>query len=161
MSEPKPTTETPPPVNRHETTEANARTLMWFGVGLLGLIVFGFLVTEGAFHYFVGHTKFAHPTTLFTKEQMPPAPLIQEHPGEQLQSYLKQQDSILNSYGWVDRKAGIVQIPISQAMNDLLNKGLPVRTGPPTLGVSRPTTTPRGDFAPPPAGGGTMGPQSQ
>ncbi|MGH9396892.1 MAG: hypothetical protein ACRD18_08600 [Terriglobia bacterium] len=159
MSETKPTTETSPPVNRHERTDANTRNLMWFGVGLLGLIVFGFVVTEVTFHYFVGHQKFAHPTTLFTKQQMPPAPLIQEHPGQQLQGYLKQQDKMLDSYGWVDRKAGIVRIPISQAMNELLQKGLPVRTGPPTLGVSRPTTIPRGDFAPPPAGG--VGPQLQ
>lgn len=160
MSETKPTAETPP-VNRHERTEANARTLMWFGVGLLGLIVFGFVVTEITFHYYVGREPVAHPTALFTKEQMPPAPLIQERTGQELQDYLKEQDHILDSYGWVDRKAGIVRIPISQAMNELLEKGLPVRTGPPVLRVSRPTTIPRGDFAPPPAGGGTMGPQSQ
>ncbi|MGH9449484.1 MAG: hypothetical protein ACRD11_02995 [Terriglobia bacterium] len=158
MSETKLTKETPPE-HRHERTEANARTLMWFGVGLLGLIVFGFIVTEVAFRYFVGHEKFAHPTALFTKEQMPPAPLIQQTPGQELQEYLKQQDNLLDTYGWVDRKAGIVRIPVSQAMTELLKKGLPVRTGPPSLRVSAPTTIPRGDFAPPPKP--VAGPQHQ
>lgn len=160
MSETKPVTETPP-AHGHERTDANTRYLMWFGIGLLGLIIFGFVVTEIAFHYFVGHEKFAHPTALFTKTQMPPAPLIQETPGQELQEYEKEQNHILDSYGWVNRQAGIVRIPISQAMSLLLAQGLPVRTGPPQQQVSRPITIPRGDFAPPPAGGGPVGPQSQ
>ena len=34
---------------------------------------------------------------------------------------------LLNSYGWVDPKAGVVRIPIDRAMDLLLQKGLPVR----------------------------------
>ena len=148
-----------PPIHAHETTDANVRGLMWFGFGLLALIVFGFIVTEVAFHYFVGQQKFEHPTALFTRGQTPPAPLLQEHSGEELQQYLKQQKEILDGYGWVDRKAGVVRIPIGQAMNLLLQKGLPVRTGPPTLAPSAPHELPRGDFAPPPVG--VKGPQKQ
>jgi hypothetical protein len=158
MSETKPRVEAPP-IHRHESRDADVRSLMWFGVGLLGLIVFGFIVTEVAFRYFVGQEKFVPPTALFTKEQMPPPPLIQEHVGDELQDYLRQEKQALQSYGWVDRKAGIVRVPISQAMNMLLQKGLPVRTGAPTLAPSSPHTLPRGDFAPPPVG--VSGPQKQ
>lgn len=154
---------TPPieamPIHRHEPRDANTRSLMWFGLGLLALIVFGYVVTEIAFHVFVGQTKVEQPTSLFSKSQMPPAPLIQEHPGVELQGYLKEQRQILDSYGWVDRKAGIVRIPINQAMSLLLQKGLPVRTGPPTLTPSAPVELPRGDFGPAPVG--VKGPQNQ
>ncbi|MGH9344726.1 MAG: hypothetical protein ACRD19_13320 [Terriglobia bacterium] len=158
MSETTPPVEAPP-IHRHEPRDADVRKLMWFGVGLLALIIFGYVVTEITFHYFVGQRKVVAPTALFTKEQMPPAPLIQEHPGQELQGYLKEQNQILDSYGWVDRKAGAVRIPISQAMNMLLQKGLPVRTGAPTLAPSAPHEMPRGDFGPAPVG--VKGPQSQ
>ncbi|MGH9401873.1 MAG: hypothetical protein ACRD2P_07180 [Terriglobia bacterium] len=158
MSETKPTVDAAP-IHSHEPRDADVRKLMWFGVGLLALIIFGYVVTEVTFSYYVGQRKVVQPTALFSKEQMPPAPLIQEHPGQELQGYLKEQNQILDSYGWVDRKAGTVRIPINQAMNMLLQKGLPVRTGAPTLSPSSPHELPRGDFAPPPVG--VKGPQNQ
>ncbi|MFN8489434.1 MAG: hypothetical protein U0350_17765 [Caldilineaceae bacterium] len=42
----------------------------------------------------------------------------------------------LNSYGWVDKKAGVVRIPIDQAMTLLLQRGLPARkANPPGFGL--------------------------
>jgi hypothetical protein len=41
---------------------------------------------------------------------------------------LAEQNQNLNSYGWVDRSNGIVRIPISRAMDLLLQRGLPTRT---------------------------------
>jgi len=38
------------------------------------------------------------------------------------------QEAVLHSYGWVDRNAGIVRIPVEQAMQKLLEERLPVRT---------------------------------
>jgi hypothetical protein len=35
------------------------------------------------------------------------------------------EDTDLNSYGWVDRTAGIARIPIDRAMQLLLERGLP------------------------------------
>lgn len=160
MSETRPTVETPPPpIHRHEARDANVRNLAFFGLGLLGLIIFGFVVTEIAFHYFAGAPA-KPPSALFTKQQMPPPPLLQEHSGLELQNYLKQEHQALDSYGWVDRKSGVVRIPISRAMDLLLQKGLPVRpAGQVTRRVSAPHMTPRGDFAPPPAG--VPGPRPQ
>ncbi|MGH9352225.1 MAG: hypothetical protein ACRD2G_08710 [Terriglobia bacterium] len=144
----------------HEMRDADVRKLVWMGVGLLALIVFGFIVTEGAFYFFTGQLPIKRPTALFTRQQMPPPPLLQEHPGGELDTYLAQQEKTLNTYGWVDRKTGIVRIPIDQAMNVLLQKGLPVRpAGQVTPGVSAPHEIPRGDFGPPPVG--VKGPQKQ
>jgi hypothetical protein len=41
---------------------------------------------------------------------------------------LAAQDERLNSYGWIDRSNGIVQIPIQRAMDLLAQRGLPSRT---------------------------------
>jgi hypothetical protein len=37
------------------------------------------------------------------------------------------EDERLNNYGWVDEDAGIVRIPISEAMKLTLQRGLPTR----------------------------------
>jgi hypothetical protein len=41
----------------------------------------------------------------------------------------RHEDEILNSYGWVDQKAGVVRIPIDKAMDLLVQKGLPTKSG--------------------------------
>ena len=37
---------------------------------------------------------------------------------------------MLDSYGWVDKNAGIVRIPIDEAMKLTLQRGLPTRQEP-------------------------------
>ena len=37
---------------------------------------------------------------------------------------------MLGSYGWVDKNAGVVRIPIDAAMKLTLERGLPARTEP-------------------------------
>ena len=58
---------------------------------------------------------------------MPPEPRLQIHPREDLQDLRASEDAILNSYGWVDKNAGIVRIPIDEAMKLILQRGLPAR----------------------------------
>jgi hypothetical protein len=38
------------------------------------------------------------------------------------------QENQLNSYGWVDQKAGVAHIPIERAMELLVQRGIPVRS---------------------------------
>ena len=47
---------------------------------------------------------------------VPPEPRLQVDPSEELQVFRKEQDQILNSYGWVSREDGRVRIPIERAM---------------------------------------------
>jgi hypothetical protein len=46
-------------------------------------------------------------------------------PGASLAELRAAEDADLNSYGWIDRKAGKVRIPIDRAMQLLLDRGLP------------------------------------
>ena len=39
----------------------------------------------------------------------------------------RKEDDVLESYGWVDKNAGVVRIPIDEAMKLTLERGLPAR----------------------------------
>jgi hypothetical protein len=55
------------------------------------------------------------------------APLLETDERGQLRDFLINQEKQLNSYGWVDEKAGVAHIPIDQAMKLIEQRGLPVR----------------------------------
>ena len=56
-----------------------------------------------------------------------PEPRLQTAPREDLQTLRAREEAELNSYAWIDRTAGIVRLPISRAMDLLVQRGLPVR----------------------------------
>ena len=66
------------------------------------------------------------------EERLPPEPRLQLAPGHQihplddLKRLRADEDALLHSYGWVDRNAGIVHIPIERAKELLVRRGLPV-----------------------------------
>ncbi len=62
-----------------------------------------------------------------------PNPQLQLYPPEDLAKFRRQEDEILNSYRWVDRKTGVVQIPIRQAMELLAQRGTQPLLGTPGL----------------------------
>jgi hypothetical protein len=153
MSETNQATTAPHPPHQHESRDADIRKLTYLAFGILALIIFGFVVTEVLFYFYVGRQKVRpSPQALFIAgQQMPPPPRLEERPGLILQPYLREENQVLDTYGWVNRKAGIVRIPISRAMALLLQQGLPTqKPGEVTLAPSVPHEVPRGDFAPPP-----------
>ena len=122
------------PRRGHETRDANIRNLIIFGIGLSLLVVAGLLVSRAVFHYFVGRQGLGPPASPFENVRaLPPEPRLQVTPWKDLGQYKAAQEEILNSYGWVDEKAGIVRIPIDRAMDILLQRGLPVRTADPSV----------------------------
>ena len=54
-----------------------------------------------------------------------PQPRLEVKPGASLAELRAAEDAELKSYGWIDRKAGTVRIPIDRAMQLLLERGLP------------------------------------
>lgn len=54
------------------------------------------------------------------------APMLETNERGQLRDYLMNQENQLNSYGWVDEKAGVAHIPIDRAMELTVQRGLPV-----------------------------------
>jgi len=56
-----------------------------------------------------------------------PQPRLETDERGQLDSIRIKEEETLNSYGWVDESAGVVHIPIQQAMQLLVEQGLPTR----------------------------------
>ena len=55
-----------------------------------------------------------------------PKPVLEYSERTQFIQELENEDNALESYDWVDQKAGIVRIPIEQAMDLVAQRGLPV-----------------------------------
>jgi hypothetical protein len=56
-------------------------------------------------------------------------PHLQLSPPADLEAFRSREDAELNSYGWLNRTAGVVRVPISRAMDLVLQEGLPTRNG--------------------------------
>src|SRR5271166_4921768 len=54
------------------------------------------------------------------------APMLETNERGQFKDFLINQEDQLNTYGWVDKDAGIAHIPIKQAMDLIVQQGLPV-----------------------------------
>ena len=58
----------------------------------------------------------------------PPRPTA---PASELLDLRATEEAVLHHYGWVDRPAGIIRLPIDRAMEVLVERGLPARGQPP------------------------------
>ena len=54
------------------------------------------------------------------------APMLETNERLQMRDFLMEQENQLNSYGWVDEKAGVAHIPIDRAMAMMVERGVPV-----------------------------------
>ncbi len=54
------------------------------------------------------------------------APMLETNERGQFKDFLINQEDQLNSYGWVDKDAGVAHIPIQRAMDLIVQQGLPV-----------------------------------
>jgi hypothetical protein len=54
------------------------------------------------------------------------APMLETNERDQLHEFLLNQEDQLNSYGWVNKDAGVAHIPIERAMDLIVQEKLPV-----------------------------------
>jgi len=66
-----------------------------------------------------------------------PEPRLESNERSDINKFRLQEEQTLNSYGWVDQKAGVVHIPIDRAMGLIAERGLPTR---PQTGTVPPST---------------------
>jgi hypothetical protein len=70
-----------------------------------------------------------------------PAPRLQPDPNAELVEVKEAERSHVESYGWIDRKAGIAHIPVDRAMEILAKTGLPKVAAPPPAPGTPPNTS--------------------
>jgi hypothetical protein len=112
----------------HEVADPPIRpiVLAGFATALVVAVVFGLSI--GVFRFFSERPVEAPPNPMAAEApQFPPPPRIQVAPSIEYQQLRAQEDQILSTYGWVDRKAGTVRIPIDRAIDLQLQRGFPVR----------------------------------
>ncbi len=114
----------------YELEDASVREIVYTGIGLaIGTIIVCFAVA-GLFKVLAAANQAdqRQPTTeLPAAQSFPPGPRLQEKPWLELENLRKHEDQVLTTYGWADKNAGKVRIPIDRAMQIVIERGLPVR----------------------------------
>jgi hypothetical protein len=122
----------------HETSDVNIRGIFGFAGALIVSAVLIHLVVYVLFEYFEAREKrpvaAQYPLAAAqqkVEQRQPPEPRLQVNPRQDLADLRAGEDETLATYGWVDRNAGIVRIPIDEAIRLTLERGLPARAEPP------------------------------
>ena len=114
------------PVHAHEETDVVLRPVVIAGIGLLLLLVVAAVAMFGLFqimaHQEARLSPPANPLAAAEGPRLPPAPRLQAHPLKDLQELRKAENELLTTYGWVDKSAGTVRIPVSRAIDILAQR---------------------------------------
>ena len=116
----------------YETLDANAGGVFKFLVALGIVLVAAGLVSWGLFHLFSVHDvdQMASESPFADTRQLPLGPQLQVNPREDWLKFRDDQEKSLETYEWENRSAGTVRVPIEEAMELLVKKGLPVQGAP-------------------------------
>jgi hypothetical protein len=112
-----------------EQRDVSANGVIIFFAGLFGSLIVIIAVVWGLWSLFTHMRAKVEPFPGIEASQIPPEPRIQVDPHLDVWRMRAHEDAVLDTYGWVDRQAGTVHIPISRAMDLLAKRGLPVWTG--------------------------------
>jgi hypothetical protein len=117
------------PEQRFEHRDVNIWAIGKVAIGLVLTTIASMLLVLGVFRYFEveENAKQVPPAAGFTAGKLPPEPRLLENEPANLQQYRATENQVLNGYQWVDQKKGLVKIPIDQAIDRLVQKGLPAR----------------------------------
>lgn len=113
----------------YERRDANVKALFIFAVLMATIIIATLFAMKYMFRLVSDVEPLGPPAAPYAANArvVPPAPQLQVKPHADLKDYCKDQENQIDSYGWVDKQAGIVHIPIEQAMDIVLKEGLPSR----------------------------------
>ena len=105
------------PDSTYEQSDWPLGTIGLIFVGILILLVISPFLMIAAFP-----TTPADVSRALTVE--PPQPRLQTDPSEDLAQFRAEEQKRLNGYYWIDRKKGIVHIPIERAMKEVAAEGI-------------------------------------
>ena len=116
----------------HETTDAEIAPLVRFAV-FLAVITIAIAVATVGFYSFLDAREERekaprYPLTSGVERPMPPAPRLQTYPFDDIKALRQEEAQLIEHYGWVDKNAGTVRIPVTRAMELLAERGLPHRS---------------------------------
>ena len=131
------------PADRHEQRDVNVKAVSKFAIGLALLCIAAFAIVVGVFR-FLEHVTSGVPSgrqnAAIDARERPPAPQLEETPALDLEREQAAEQELLHTYGWIDKQAGVVRLPIDRAIDLMAQRGLPSRPAAPLASsVSVPT----------------------
>jgi hypothetical protein len=114
------------PRHDHERTDWDLKYVVW---GFVVLVISVAVILAASWWIFREFQSWAANRQMGTaqvtgQENIPPEPRLQIDPREDWTEMLKREQAVLNSYRWIDRSKGVVQIPIERAMELTAERGL-------------------------------------
>lgn len=126
------------PAPRHAEIDLRLRPILLFGGAILGGTIVVFLVLWWLLQAWTGQTanlRAQIPPALVTPAPGP-GPALQASDAAERLAVTGPALERIDTYGWVDRQTGVVRIPITRAMELLVQRGLPASGGaPPKFGL--------------------------
>ena len=95
----------------HELTDVSTSFLGWLAVFLILFGVVAFLLIGGLRDLFYRGLPYR------VKPLSVPAMRVEIDSGEEYREVRQEEEALIHQYGWIDRKTGIVKIPIDQAID--------------------------------------------
>jgi hypothetical protein len=124
-----------------EKTDVQTKPIIKFLLYLAILVVFSYLLVLGIYrglrNYWASTYTPPIPSQLEAAPTLPPEPRMQGMPGhltdpqQDLRNKIKADIDANKRFSWIDQKDGIAQIPVSDAMQLIVEKGLPAVATPP------------------------------
>jgi hypothetical protein len=123
--------EATPPGAGYEHTDANvwliAKFVLWLAVIAVAIHVGLGLLFDVLVEQRVERALPTYPLASGQGQRVPPEPRLQQFPREDIMNLRVGEEELLQNYGWVDKNAGTVHIPITDAMKLTLQRGFPSR----------------------------------
>src|SRR6266852_8571123 len=124
-----------------EREDLSAKGVFSFLIGLAAVCVLFFFILRELYAYLDAYQKAHQPpqnplvktteadTRMVGPEDITkfPQPRLEKDERLEINDFRLEEEKMLNSYGWVDEKAGMVHIPIERAMQLVAQRGLPTR----------------------------------
>jgi hypothetical protein len=112
----------------YEHTDANVWQIIKFGIWLVVTAVGVHIGLGGMYKMLIEQSKVTteqpYPLASTTEPRLPPAPRLQQFPRTEYYEHYVSEQQKLESYGWVNKDAGVVHIPIEEAMRLTLERGV-------------------------------------
>ena len=110
----------------HEETDINVWAVGKFAVGLMLVAVAALFLLFGLFRYLLsreGGPPAGRSQDVATEPSKAfPQPQLQANEVPDLKAIRAEEDQVLNGYAWVDPEKGVVRIPISRAIDLLVER---------------------------------------
>jgi hypothetical protein len=149
---------------QYEDRDLGSRAIISFMVVLVIAAAVLCLAVWGYYDYYVKASGYRAPAARAERTEIDvppgyvpptdrfPKPALQTDEVAEMNKFLAEENTILNSYGRVDQNSGFIHIPIDQAIKTVAKQGLPARPAAPQVQAAQFGS---GEDNVPGAGGGT------